>query len=204
VQVQARVQSRAVIEITFPGVSEPGMFGRISRHALADWHAFALFSEERKAVSHMMVISGLGDFTKGLITTPPATLYVRMLKFPGLPYCVPMYRRSIIIATGAGMVPYLSLLAVLPRGSHRLIWIGRSFRECFGNNLCDFVFRWPDLVLVDTTSGARPDMTALAVDHYRSFEADAVFVGSNPEGTRQIVSGCRALGIPAFGPSWDS
>ena len=102
------------------------------------------------------------------------------------------------------MVPYLSLLAVLPRGSHRLIWIGRSFRECFGNNLCDLVFRWPDLVLVDTTNGARPDMTALAVDHYRSFEADAVFVGSNPEGTRQIVAGCRALGIPAFGPSWDS
>jgi hypothetical protein len=38
----------------------------------------------------MMVISGLGDFTKGLITTPPATLYVRMLKFPGLPYSAPM------------------------------------------------------------------------------------------------------------------
>jgi DNA-binding transcriptional LysR family regulator len=48
------------------------------------------------------------------------------------------------------------------------------------------------------------DMIALAVDNYRSFGADAVFVGSNPEGTRQIVSGCRALGIPAFGPSWDS
>jgi hypothetical protein len=204
VQVQARVQSRAIIEITFPGASEPGMFGRISRHALVNWHAFALFSGERRAVSHMMVISGVGDFTKGLFTTPPAALYVRKFKFPGLPYCVPMYRRSIIIATGAGMVPYLSLLPVLPRGSHRLIWIGRSFRECFGNNLCDIVFRWPDLVLVDTTTGARPDMTALAVDNYRSFGADAVFVGSNAEGTRQIVSGCRALGIPAFGPSWDS
>jgi hypothetical protein len=204
VQVQARVQSRAIIEITFPGVSGPGMFGRISRHALAGWHAFAIVSEERRAVSHMMVISGVGDFTKGLITTPPVTLYVRKIKFPGLPYCVPMYRRSIIIATGAGMVPYLSLLPVLPRGSHRLIWIGRSFRECFGDNLCDIAFRWPDLVLVDTTNGARPDMTALAVDHYRSFGADAVFVGSNPEGTRRIVSGCRALGIPAFGPSWDS
>jgi hypothetical protein len=204
VQVQARVQSRAIIEITFPGVSGPGMFGRISRHALAGWHAFAIVSEERRAVSHMMVISGVGDFTKGLITTPPVTLYVRKIKFPGLPYCVPMYRRSIIIATGAGMVPYLSLLPVLPRGSHRLIWIGRSFRECFGDNLCDMAFRWPDLVLVDTTNGTRPDMTALAVDHYRSFGADAVFVGSNPEGTRRIVSGCRALGIPAFGPSWDS
>jgi hypothetical protein len=204
VQVQARVQSRAVIEITFAGVAQPGMFGRISRHALSDWHAFALWSQEQRAVSHRMVISGLGDFTKGLITAPPTTLYVRKVKFPGLPYCVPLYRRSIIIATGAGMVPYVSLLAVLPCGRHRLIWIGRSFRECFGNTLCDLVFGWPDLVLVDTTSGARPDMTALAVAHYRSFEADAVFVGSNPEGTRQIVSGCRALGIPAFGPSWDS
>jgi hypothetical protein len=204
VQVQARVLSRAVTEITFPGGSEPGAFGRISRHPLADWHAFALFAGTRGAVSHSMVISGLGDFTKGLIITPPAALYVRTVKFPGLPCCVPMYRRSIIIATGTGMVPYLSLLTILPRGSHRLIWIGRSFRECFGSNLCDFVFQWPDVVLVDTTSGARPDVTALAVAHYRSFEADAVFVGSNPEGTSQIVSGCRALGIPAFGPSWDS
>ena len=204
VRVQARVQSPAIIEITFPGGSEPGTFGRISRHALADWHAFAVVSGERKAVSHMMVISGVGDFTKGLITKPPEALYVRKLKFPGLPYCVPMYRRSVIIATGAGMAPYLSLLPVLQRGSHRLIWIGRSFRECFGNNLCDIAFRWPDLVLVDTTNGTRPDLTALAVDNYRSFRADAVFVGSNPEGTRRIVSGCRALGIPAFGPSWDS
>jgi hypothetical protein len=62
----------------------------------------------------------------------------------------------------------------------------------------------PDLVLVDTAKGGRPDMTALTVENYRSFGADAVFVGSNPEGTRQIVSGCPALGIPAFGPSWDS
>jgi hypothetical protein len=44
----------------------------------------------------------------------------------------------------------------------------------------------------------------LAVDNYRSFGADAVFIGSNPQGTGQILSGCHALGIPAFGPSWDS
>jgi hypothetical protein len=116
----------------------------------------------------------------------------------------PMYQRSIIIATGAGMAPYLSLLSLLPRGSHRLIWVGRSFRESFGDKLCEIALQWPDLVLVETAKGGRPDMIALAVDNYRSFGADAVFVGSNPEGTKQIVSGCRALGIPAFGPSWDS
>lgn len=204
VRVQARVQSQSIIEITFPGGSQPGMFGRISRRALADWHAFAVVSGETMAESHMMVISGVGDFTGRLITTPPATLYVRRLKFPGLPYCVPMYQRTIIIATGAGMAPYLSLLPILRHGSHRLIWVGRSFRECFGGRLWEIALQWPDLVLVDTANGGRPDMTALAVENYRSFRADAVFVGSNPEGTRQIVSGCRALGIPAFGPSWDS
>jgi ferredoxin-NADP reductase len=115
-----------------------------------------------------------------------------------------MYQRSIIIATGAGMAPYLSLLPTLPRGRHRLIWVGRSFREYFGDKLYDMALQWPDLVLVDTTKSGRPDMTALAAEHYREFGADAVFVGSNPEGTKQVVSGCRALGIPAFGPSWDS
>jgi hypothetical protein len=204
VPVQARVLSKSVIEIVFAGASEAGMFGRISRHALVDWHAFALVSGRKGAASHSMIISGVGDFTKGLIATPPVKLYVRMVKFPGLPYCVPMYPRSIIIATGAGMAPYLSLLLVLPHGSHRLIWVGRAFREYFGEGLCDMVFQWPDLVLIDTTMDGRPDLTALAVDNYRSFGADAVFVGSNPEGTRQIVSGCRDLGIPAFGPSWDS
>lgn len=102
------------------------------------------------------------------------------------------------------MAPYLSLLSLLPRGSHRLIWVGRSFRESFGDKLCEIALQWPDLVLVETANGGRPDMIALAVDNYRSVGADAVFVGSNPEGTKQIVSGCRALGIPAFGPSWDS
>jgi ferredoxin-NADP reductase len=115
-----------------------------------------------------------------------------------------MYRRSIIIASGAGMAPYVSMLSDLPDGRHRLIWIGRSFRECFGDEFCNKIFRWPDLLLVDTASSGRPNLVSLAVDNYRSFGADAVFIGSNPQGTSQILSGCHALGIPAFGPSWDS
>jgi hypothetical protein len=204
VRVRADVQSPSIVEIAFAGGSHPGMFGRISRRVLGDWHAFAVVSKGSKAASHSMMISGVGDFTKELISSPPSTLFVRRLKFPGLPFCVPMYRRSVIIATGAGMAPYLSLLSVLPRGGHRLIWVGRSFRECFGDKLYELALQWPDLVLVDTATSGRPDLTALAVEHYRSFGADAVFVGSNPEGTRQIVNGCRAVGIPAFGPSWDS
>jgi hypothetical protein len=204
VTVHARILSRSVIEIKFAGSSGPGMFGRISRHALADWHAFALVPGGRGTPSHSMVISAIGDFTRGLITGPPEKLYVRAIKFPGLPSCVLMYERSIIIATGAAMAPYLSVLPLLSRERHRLIWVGRAFRECFGEDFCDMVFAWPDLILIDTTKVGRPDLPVLAAENYRTFGADAVFVGSNPEGTRQIVSGCRELGIPAFGPSWDS
>jgi hypothetical protein len=100
-------RASTIIEITFPGGSQPGTFGRISHRALSDWHAFALISQGTIAKFHMMVISGVGDFTKGLIAKPPPTLYVRRLKFPGLPYCVSMYQRSIIIATGAGMATCL-------------------------------------------------------------------------------------------------
>jgi hypothetical protein len=199
VTVHTQILSRSIIEIKFVGSSGPGMFGRISRHALGDWHAFALVPGGRGGSSHSMIISAIGDFTRELITGPPEKLYVRAIKFPGLPSCVLMYQRSIIIATGAGMAPYLSVLPVLSRERHRLIWVGRAFRECFGDDFCDMVFAWPDVVLIDTTKVGRPDLLALAAENYRSFGADAVFVGSNPEGTREIVSGCRELGIPAFG-----
>jgi hypothetical protein len=204
VRVRCRVPSPAVVEIAFPGGSRAGTFGRISRHALSDWHSFALVSTGRLAASHKMLISRAGDFTNELVNTPPSALYVRRVCYPGLPYCVSMYRRSIIIASGAGMAPYVSMLSDQARGRHRLIWIGRSFRECFGDEFCNTIFRWPDLLLVDTASSGRPNLVALAVNNYRSFGADAVFIGSNPKGTRQILAGCHALGIPAFGPSWDS
>jgi hypothetical protein len=204
VRVRSRVRSPQVIEIEFPGASAVGSFGRISRHLLSDWHSFALVPKVGLVASHTMLISRAGDFTSELIVAPPAALYVRKVSYPGLPYCVPLYQRSVIIASGAGMAPYVSLLSMEPPGKQRLIWIGRSFRESFGDTLCDAIFEWPDVVLVDTTRSGRPDLVALAVGNYRSFGAEVVFVGSNPEATRQIVSGCHALGIPAFGPSWDS
>jgi hypothetical protein len=65
VRVQARVQSQSIVELTFPGRSQRGMFGRFSRRLLlGDWHAFAVVSGESTPESHMMVVSGVGDFTR--------------------------------------------------------------------------------------------------------------------------------------------
>jgi hypothetical protein len=204
VKVCSRVPSPAVVEITFLAGSGVGRFGRISRHVLSDWHSFALVSCGSPSTSHKMLICRAGDFTGELINAPPTRLYVRKVGYPGLPYCMSMYQRVVVIASGAGVAPYVSMLSRQYHGRCRLIWIGRAFRATFGDEFCDRVFEWPDLLLVDTANGGRPDLVSLAVDNYHGFGADAVFIGSNPTGTRQILSGCRARGIPAFGPSWDS
>jgi hypothetical protein len=66
------------------------------------------------------------------------------------------------------------------------------------------VLRWPNLTIWDTARTGRPDALQLVVRAYQDFNAEVVFVGCNPEATRQLVYGCSALGIPAFGPNRDS
>ena len=44
----------------------------------------------------------------------------------------------------------------------------------------------------------------LAHQAYRDFDAEAVFVVSNKAATWRVVHGIERLGIPAFGPIWDS
>ena len=204
-RVHCQVRSPTVVEIAFPGGSRAGSFGRISRHALSDWHSFAVVSAGRLATSHTMLISEAGDFTNELVNAPPSTLYVRRVRYPGLPYCVSMYRRSIIIASGAGMAPYVSMLSDLPDGRHRLIWIGRSFRECFGDEICNTIFRWPDLLLVDTASTGRHQSVVIS---RRQLTAASGPMRYSLEATRKerdkSYPAATPLGIPAFGPSWDS
>jgi hypothetical protein len=42
------------------------------------------------------------------------------------------------------------------------------------------------------------------VDAARRWGSEVVVVTSNPEGSRDVVTGCNEAGIPAFGPIWDS
>jgi hypothetical protein len=75
----------------------------------------------------------------------------------------------------------------------------------YGDELVDQVeSAQPDAVIWDTTVRGKPDLVRLAHDAYRDFDAEAVFVVSNKAATWRIVHGMERLGIPAFGPIWDS
>ena len=62
----------------------------------------------------------------------------------------------------------------------------------------------PDAVIWDTTRRGKPDLAQLAQQACRDFDAEAVFVVSNKATTLRLVHGLERLGIPAFGPIWDS
>ncbi|HWH80816.1 MAG TPA: hypothetical protein VNU71_01120 [Burkholderiaceae bacterium] len=203
-RVKTYSPSQGVIAIKFPGGLGVGAFGRISRTLLGDWHTFALVPHATQAKSHLMIVSAVGDFTRGLVEKPPLTLFVRPIKFLGLPYSLQSYKRAVIVATGAGIAPFLPLLTHEAHRNYHVIWIGRSFQTTFGRRLSDLVFQCPHLTTWDTAARGRPNTLELVASAYRHFDAEVVFIGCNPIATRELVYGCCALGIPAFGPSWDS
>ena len=53
-------------------------------------------------------------------------------------------------------------------------------------------------------SAGSPTSSQLAHQAYQDFDAEAVFVVSNKATTLRLVHGMERLGIPAFGPIWDS
>jgi hypothetical protein len=115
-----------------------------------------------------------------------------------------MYRRVLYVVTGSGIGPALGQI-LTSRVPARLVWSTRNPRATYGDTLVDEVLAvHPDAVIWDTTERGKPDLLQLAYDECRDFKAEAVLVVSNKAGTWKVVHGLERLGIPAFGPIWDS
>jgi hypothetical protein len=59
---------------------QQGLLGRISRSSIMEYHAFGIISEGRHAKYHYMICGVQGDFTRGLVSDPPKTVWTRELK----------------------------------------------------------------------------------------------------------------------------
>ncbi|XP_051224903.1 adenylate-forming reductase 06235-like [Lolium perenne] len=192
--------------ITFQGGVKAGLLGRISRSPLSEWHAFGIISDDRD--THSMLAGAVGDFTRGLVSDPPSHLWVRKVHFAGLPYLISMYRRVTMVATGSGICVFLSFLMQPSSAEVSLVWVAKGIDANYGEGMSAMVANSKILagrvIVHDTATMGRPNVSELAVGAARRWNADAVIVTSNPEGSRDVVSGCKKAGIPAFGPIWDS
>ncbi|KAH9309500.1 hypothetical protein KI387_037411 [Taxus chinensis] len=190
--------------IKFPGGIKAGILGRISRSPLSDWHAFGIISDGKE--EHMMLAGAVGDFTKGLVSDPPKYLYTRCVHFAGLPYLINMYNKVVVVATGSGICVFLSFMLQPCPAEVYVIWVAKAMEKNFGDDILRKIKSYPPekMIIHDTAVSGRPNVPDMTVEAVKKWGAEVVIVTSNPSGSRDVVNGCKAAGIPAFGPIWDS
>ncbi|KAI4249173.1 MAG: hypothetical protein L6R40_000631 [Gallowayella cf. fulva] len=176
---------------------------RISDNPLKEWHAFASIPAP-DGQSFSLIVSDAGDWTKKQIMQPSHAYWVRGIPITGVLRMAIIFRRVVIVTTGSGIGPVLSMLVSHPVPC-RLLWSTPNPEKTYGENIMESVCKAdPDAMIINTRASGRPDMVALAYHLYVQSNAEAVFCISNPSLTRKIVYGMESRGIPAYGPIWDS
>jgi ferredoxin-NADP reductase len=183
-----------------------GEFVRVSREG-REWHCFAVATTGSEGADrYSLVIRRAGDWTEQLASDvehgrAPARLWVRRMRGYGFMYHAQAYRRVLMVATGAGLGPVLPYLLGRPPVQLECLWIGRGHRAAMGPDLVDRVLAGGSVTLIDTSRG-RPDVGACVADIAHQFEA--VFVVSNDVVRDSVGRACQALGVPWYGPTFDS
>ncbi|KAF1843597.1 uncharacterized protein K460DRAFT_288688 [Cucurbitaria berberidis CBS 394.84] len=205
VPVEVSLPSPKVAIVRFERGMQQGLLGRISRTSIMEYHAFGIISEGTKATHHYMICGVQGDFTKDLVTNPPKTLWTRELKFAGVGHASAMFKRGIRICTGTGIGAALSTCIQSPNWF--LIWIGSDQEKTFGPTITGLIRKHIEperMILWDSKKrGGRPDTVELLKDTWTRFGAEVIFITSNMQGNDEMMQGCRAAGLHAFGTLWD-
>ncbi|CAL1704143.1 unnamed protein product [Somion occarium] len=205
VPVDIELPSPKVAIVRFRRGMQQSLLGRISRHAVKEYHAFGIISEGTHAKYHYMICGVQGDFTRSLVNDPPRTLWTRELKFAGVSNTSTLYKRGIRICTGTGIGAALSTCIQSPYWY--LIWIGSDQEKTFGPTISGLIHRYIEperLTLWDSkVRGGRPDTMKLLREVYHTWNAEVVFITSNYIGNSEMMEGCKEAGIPCFGTLWD-
>ena len=206
VPVQAEQLSNHAIRLHFNYIKIGPVAGiRIATSPLMEWHAFAAIpSPDRSSFS--LIVSDAGDWTKYQIANPSTRYWVRGIPVSGVLRMAAVFRKVIIVTTGSGIGPVLSMALSSSRlATTRIIWSTPAPLDTYGQGIINAVTSVDrDAVIWNTRQQGRPHMMALTYQLYKESGAEAVFVISNPSLTCKLVYGMEARGVPAFGPIWDS
>ncbi|OCK77222.1 hypothetical protein K432DRAFT_304715 [Lepidopterella palustris CBS 459.81] len=182
----------------------PPFYGlKISDRPLLEWHAFATIPDD-DGEGFSVVVSNAGDWTKKQIQNPPKKLWTRGYPLHGLLYTSRLFRQIVLVATGSGIGPCLSLMFcnVTPR---RILWSTRNPEVTYGPRIVETVKKSdPNAVIWNTRERGYPDIVAETYKLYVESGAEAVFIISNPKVTRKVVYGMETRGIAAYGAIFDS
>ena len=177
----------------------------VSQNPLRDWHSFAGIPNTDGSHGFSLIVSKAGDWTSRVIKDQPRTLWKRGIPVSGFGRNCLLFKRILLITTGSGMGPCLSLLAAKNRPPIRILWQTRSPLKTYGQRVLDMIAMVDKgAVIMDSSKDGRKDMFPFAWDMFKDFDAEAVFVISRPDIVQKLVFAFEARGIPAFGPVFDS
>lgn len=179
----------------------------ISASPLFEWHPFATMPGlDGTKTGGSLIVSAAGDWTKDAVKNPRKHYWVKGVPKLGVLSLAPIFKRVVIVTTGSGIGPCLSIIASpLRKNQVHILWSCPSPLRIFGPEIVDCVRRADDdAIIIDSRASGRPDMVAITYRMYVEANAEAVFVISNPMLTRKIVYAMESRGVPAFGPVWDS
>lgn len=176
-----------------------------------------------------VLVSNAGDWTKRIIKNPPKKIWTRGLPQYGVLRVAGLFEPVIVVATGSGIGPCLSLFVQKPDHPVRIIWSAADPAGTYGQPVIDTILRTdPNAVIIDTRKSGRPDLVAeihrvwessrmrsswefapgKGRDGGKSGDAmgpcEAVVIISNQKVTKKVVYGLESRGIPAYGAIFDS
>ena len=176
---------------------------RIANNPLKEWHPFATIPEADGS-SFSIIVSDAGDWTNKAVRSPSYEYWVRGVPISGILRMASIFKRVVVVTTGSGIGPCLSLL-IAHTIPCRILWSAPSPLKQYGPGTIGAVLKAdPQAVIVDTKVTGRCDISSLAYRLYTESEAEAVFIVSNQQVTSRFVLGMESRGVPAYGPIWDS
>jgi hypothetical protein len=207
-KVYPEILSDHAIRLHFKYMTMAPFYGvKISSNPLTEWHAFATIPDDDgsgRLTGFSVVVSNAGDWTKKNIHSPPKKLWVRGYPLHGLLYTSRLFKKIVVVATGSGIGPCLSLLYanVTPR---RVLWSTPHPEVTYGQGIINAVRKAdPEAIIWNTRTQGRPDVVSMTYALVLESQAEAVFVISNPKVTQKVVYGMESRGIAAYGAIFDS
>lgn len=204
--VRVEYLSKHATRLHFDYTDLGGCLGvRLTDAPLKETHGFATIPNYKGTPGFSVIISNAGDWTNKIITNPPEKLYVKGVPTLGVIRCAFLFCKVVVIGTGSGIGPCLSLLQSHPDFPMRVIWSAQVPESTYGVGIMKAVFRAdPEAIIVDTRKTGRGNLLALAYSVFKESDCEAVIIISNPSVTKKVVYGLETRGIPAFGPIFDS
>jgi hypothetical protein len=211
IPIVASAVSNREVKLTFPYANMAyTSTARFSLSPLTEWHAFATIPAPDGTCASV-IVSAAGDWTKSLAASPPSHIWIRAPAAMNFLAFAPVFNSLLLVATGAGIGPLLSLLASPAIATMKTAAKVVKVMWCvYGADAAHWAFVQDAIRAVDPAPSifdsklGRVDVVFEAAYAARVNGVEAVMVVSNKKVTDQVVRKVKGGGRAAYGAVFDS